>query len=121
MDSSKKTVEVNVILLIALILILLSWLGLFRETEFWLANGEWVTIQIDQSTCVDGSSRENYHLTPCELVTFKSLETNKIIRGDCVRACQQQIGHLFPGVRYRIITTEFPIVGKRILKIERYD
>lgn len=120
MNVFEEKIEVNIALVIILIFIAVSWLGVFQKIESWFSHGKWVTVQINSSTCLEGSG-EDSNVYDCDRVNFYSIETNKIIRGKCVAACEYQVSLLSPSVRYRIEVTNFPIIGKRILNVEKYN
>ena len=104
MNIYEDKVEVNAGLLIILVYIAISWFGGFQKIEGWFSHSELATVRISD-----------------EIINFYSIKTNKLIYAKCVRSCEEQVGLLSPYVSYRIKVTNFPIVGKRILNVEKWN
>ena len=89
--------------------IVLSWLGLFREIETWFADHKIATVELVDWFCSDGSD--------CKKPVFYEGATGDFINGECVGDCVERIPFLNEGKRYFLTISNFPLVGTRILEV----
>jgi len=88
--------------------------------ESWFSRSQWADARIEDSFYISGSG-EDASVVDTDAIAFFDADTGKRILAKCSRKCADQIGLVVGGRRYRLIISELPILGKRIMNIEYYD